>query len=237
VLSALDVTADQPHRLGAVAAPQQCDELAVLIIRVAQKHRWVRDSRDQLAHLALHLGHRPHKPWRGSGLRDSDVEPDVRSAVDGEVMHFHHRVGEHVEPIELLSRATLGSEQRRSKLDRDPEVQHGPSVLSERGLVGLGKRRPLGYEGSAATTAKRNKQAALNKRRKRLSQGRAGDRQLVGERALGRESAAGRQDSGADRGSEPLDRLLESGSRPNGLEHSLKNSVLLHDRNGTAIPR
>lgn len=237
MLGALDVMAHQPHCLGAVAATHQCDELAVLIIGVAQQHRRVRDSRDQLAHLPLHLGHRPYEPWRGSSLGDADMEPDVRSAVDIEVIHFHHRVGERVESIELFSRAALGSEQRRPKLDRHPEVEHRPSVLSERGLVGLGKRWPLGHKGSAAATAKRNKQAALNERRKRLSQCRTGDRQLVSERALRRESAAGRQDSGADRGPEPLDRLLESGSRPNGLEHSLKNSVLLHDRNGTAIPR
>src|SRR5215211_3204266 len=76
---------------------------------------------------------------------------------------------------------------------------------------------------------------ALNERRQRLTERRAGNPKLIGEAAFGRESCARPQQADPDRGAQSFDRFLECGRGPNGLEDSRECGVSLHGAKGTAI--
>ena len=79
---------------------------------------------------------------------------------------------------------------RGAGLDRHPQVEHRPRVVAQPLGAQLGQRRRLRHEGAAAPAARRGEVAALDERRERLAQSRAGDPELVGERSLGGEPAA-----------------------------------------------
>ena len=79
--------------------------------------------------------------------------------------------------------------------------------------------------------------AALHERRERLAQRGAGDAQLVGEVALGRQPAGRRQQAEPDRGAEPLHRLLEGGGRLHRLENRIHRGGVLHGRAGSTWQR
>ena len=201
----------------------------VLLVGAGEDLRRMGDQRDQVAHLRLHVGHRAQQPRRLRRLDDADMEADVGAAVLLEVLELVvHLRDQLVEAVELLRAPPLRRQQHRPGLDRDPVVEHRPGALVERLVVGFGQRRPLGDEGAAGPPALRDQVAALDQRGQRLPQGRAGDPQLLRQLPLRRQLRPRGQQSGADRATQALNRLLERARRLHRHEHRLKRRVALH---------
>ena len=107
VLGALDVLAHQPHRaarrrpLRSALTSRRCWSLE----RVEDLRR-VGDQRDQVAHLALHVGHRADQARRARRLGDADVEADVGAPVVLEVSRpRRHPLDQLLEPVEVRPRS------------------------------------------------------------------------------------------------------------------------------------
>jgi hypothetical protein len=167
---------------------------------------------DQVAHLALHLGHRGHEPRRVAGLREPDVEAHVRAPVDleGRGRRGAHVLGERVEQVEVLVARPLAGQHGGAGLHHHPVVEHRARLFPERQCRALlTKRRLLDHEGPARAPALRHEVPALHERGERLPECRARDAQHVGQLALGGQAGAWRKQAQPDRRSEPLHRLLE----------------------------
>jgi hypothetical protein len=218
-LGALEVLADDPRGRRHVAPLQRPEELGVLGVGAVEHRCGVGDVGDQLAHLALHLGHRRQQP-RGAGrLGDAEVEEDVGAPVDGEVGHLAHGLDVLVQAGELGRPGALGGEHHGADLDRDPVVEQlAPVAALELDAGALGQRRRRRDERAAATPAGGDQVPALGQRGQGLAQRRAGDAELVGQVALGRQPRAGLQQSQPDRRAEALDGLLEGGRGLDRLE-------------------
>ena len=132
MLGALDVVAHQPHRPRGVAAAKQPHQAPVLVVGAGEHLLGMGDQRDQVAHLALDLGHRRHQVGRAGGLGDADVKADVGAAVVLELGRIRHLLDQLVEAVELLGVGALGRQDRRTGLDRDAVVEHRPRRLAER---------------------------------------------------------------------------------------------------------
>ena len=208
-------------------ARQQHDQLAVLLVGEGEHLLGMGDERDQVAHLALDLGHLGDQLRRAGGLGDADVEADVGAPVLLEVGRARHPLDPRLERREVGGLGALGGEDRRADLDRDPAIEDRPGVAAQRLLVTFVQRRARGDEGPAGAPADRVQVTGLDQGGQGLTQGRSRDPQLPGELALRRQLCAGREQAGADRRAEPLDGFLERGRRPNRLEHRLGRGVAL----------
>ena len=181
------------------------------------------DQRDQVAHLALYLGHRGHQSGRTARFRDADVEAHVGAAVALELHGRVHMLGQALEPLEVARRRPLRGQHGGAGLNGDAEVEHGPCAIAEDSCRHvLAERRLFGHERPARAAAHRHQMAALHERRDRLAQRRARDAQAVGQVALRGQPAGGLEQAEADCGAEPLDRLLEGGRRLYRLEDGLQ---------------
>ena len=199
------------------------DDAAVLGVGAHQDLVRVGDAPDQLAHLALHLGHRGHEPRRVRGLRHADVEAHVGTPVLLPRRPLRHPGGAGLEPGEVVLVGALDGEHRGARLHGHARVEDRARGLAERVLdAALRERGLVGHEGPAGAPAQSHEVSALDERGQRVAQGGAGDPQPAGELALGRQLAAGRQQAQADRGAEAPDRLLEGRGRLHRLEDGLE---------------
>ena len=189
-------------------------ELAQHLVRV-------RDSLDQIAHLALDLGHRDHEPGRVAGLRKPDVETHVGAPVDLEARALGegHVLGEPVQAVEIILLGALRRQHGGAGLHHHPVVQHGARLVAQRWIDGsAAERRLLVHEGAARAPAQRDEVPALHERGDGLSQGRARDAQLLRQLAFRWQPRARREQAEADGCAEPLHRFLEGGGRLHRLE-------------------
>jgi hypothetical protein len=217
------VHADEADGAAGVAAAQERDQAPVLLVRADQHLLRMRDARDQVAHLPLHLGHGGHDPGRMGGLGHADVEADVGAPVLVERAGDVHPVGQLEQPVEVLVTGPLRGEHGGAGLNGDAIVEHRAGLLPEHlGLHVLPERRPVRDEGAAGAAAQRHQVTALHERRERLTQGGAGDAQLVGQVAFRRQAAARHQQAEPDRGAEPLHGLFEGRGRMDRLEYGLQ---------------
>ena len=127
---------------------------AVLLVGAGEHLGRVRDQRDQVGHLRLHVGHRGDQARRAGRLGEADVEAQVGAAVLLEVLGLRrHRLDQLVEPVEPRRPGPLGGEQDRARLDRDPLVEHLPGAGVERLADRVDQRRLGGDEGAALAAA------------------------------------------------------------------------------------
>ena len=125
------------------------------------------------------------------GLGERDVEADVRAAVHVEARHLGHLLHARAHPVEVASPRPLGGQHRGAHLDRHAVVEHGAhSSGRAAGAPARRQRRRLGHEGPAGTPAHRGEVPALDQRDDGLAQRRAGDAELGGQLALGRQAGA-----------------------------------------------
>ena len=181
------------------------------------------DPVDEVAHLALHLGHGGDQARRVRGLGHPDVEMDVGAAVVVERPRLFHAHGQAVEALEVLLLGALGREDGCARLHGNAIVQHGAGILGEHlTLGGLSEGRLVGHEGAARPASQRHQVPALYERRQSLTQGRARYAQLLGEIALRWKATRGHEQSETDRCAETLDGLLERRWWLDRFEHRLE---------------
>ena len=132
-----------------VALAQQRDQLAMLVVGARQNLLGMRDPRDQLAHLTLHLGHLGDEVRRVGSLGDADVKANVGAPVILELDGADIRSTSSSSAAYSVSVDAFAGEHDRPELDGDAVVEHGAGVAAEWIAVALGQRRPVGDEGPA----------------------------------------------------------------------------------------
>ena len=162
------------------------------------------------------------------------MEADVRAPVDLEVP-VHSAIRSTSASSRSSSSGSARSPASRSRRSRSPPDSRAPPTRRRPAAA----RRPLASGGRSVTNVppprprERDQVAALDERRQGLAQRRAGDPELVGELRSAGSRLPGGQDPRADRGPEPLDRLLERRRRADGREYRLDHRVPLHDGEDT----
>ena len=147
------------------------------------------------------------------------MEADVGAAVGVEVRRGGHEDDRLAQPGEVGGGRALGRQDRGARLERAAQPERRPEVVRQRVAGRAGGQGRLGHhEGPAAAAADGLQVPALDERRDRLAQGRAGDAELLGQLALGRQPRARAEDAEPDRRAQPLDGLLERRRRLHGLE-------------------
>ena len=165
---------------------------------------------------------------RPGGLRDPDVETNVRATVLLELGRVGHALHERLEAVEVGRARALDREGDGPELDRHAVVEDRPGLLAERLAAALGERGLRTDEGPARPAAVRDEVAALDKRRQRLAQRRPGDAELDSPgsaRAEAGSPPAGCRAGSRFRAARPSPR---TSSVPDGPEHRLERGVALH---------
>ena len=238
VLGAADVGADQRRRRASASPARRwaTSSRCWALERVSTSSGWAM-QRDQVAHLALDLGHLGDQARRAGGLGDADVEADVGAPVVLEV----GRRRPSARPARRARRGRRGSARSAASIAEPTSIAtRWSSTAQASPPSGSSSRSASGGRSATKVPPVRPRTEfrwpGLDQGRQRLAQGRARDPQLLGELALGRQLAARGQQADADRRPEPLDRLLERGRRPHRLEHRLDGGIALH-RPTVAPPR
>ena len=165
------------------------DQPAVLRVAAAEHLLGVGDPGQQVAHVALGLGHGGDQPRRARGLRDADVEARVQPAVLGEVLGRRHPLDRVVQPLDVVGLCAFagqddGARSRRPRAPRAPPTPPRRAAAVPPCATSGGPQR---RRRAAAAPAVGHEMAALHERGQCLAQGGARDPQLVGQVTLGRE--------------------------------------------------
>ena len=182
----------------------------MLLVAPGQQLGRVGDEVDQVAHLALRLGHRRHEALAPGGLGEPDVPAHVGLPERGEVLQrcrpSPRRARRAGSSAAGSARSAASTAIASSTASRWSHTSRQPASSSARRR--LGGRRGLGHERPAAAPARGVEVPALHERRQRLAQRRARDAELPAQLALGGQPRARLEQPELDRGAEPLERLL-----------------------------
>ena len=226
VLRALQVLGHDPHGHVPSRLHTAVEHPRVLLVGPGEQPRRVRDVRDQVAHLALGLGHRgdhergsrsPRRARRASARRPAGRRRSPPARRPSRRRARRAARAPRAPP--------LGGEHRDGELDREALVAGvAPAARAARRSA---RRRAAACRPRTCRRCGRARRevAALHERGERLAQRRARDAELAAQLALGREPRAGLEQAELDRRPEPLERLLERGLRPDGGEQRLASTL------------